>query len=198
MHCLGFSEPTIHWFRSYLTNRLFSVNLGNEFSSSGKLPCGVPQGSVFGPFLFLLHVNDMPQAVSCEFLLYADDTCLICMGNDIKTIEDQLNRDFSLLCEWFINDKLSIHLGEQKTKSILFGTTKRLKDSRNLYIRYKDIEIKQYSKVTYLVHVPTFRGVSGSEDRGGGDNSIQFINIGREGDKSFKEWRRKIGGWKGG
>ena len=43
-----------------------------------------------------------------------------------------------------------------------------------------------------------FWGVSGSEDRGGGDNSIQFINIGREGDKSFKEWRRKIGGWKGG
>ena len=43
-----------------------------------------------------------------------------------------------------------------------------------------------------------FWGVSGSEDRGGGDNSIQFINIGRVGDKSFKEWRRKIGEWKGG
>ena len=43
-----------------------------------------------------------------------------------------------------------------------------------------------------------FWGVSGSADRGGGDNSIQFINIGREGDKSFKEWQRKIGGWKGG
>ena len=43
-----------------------------------------------------------------------------------------------------------------------------------------------------------FWGLSGSEDRGGGDNSIQFINIGREGDKSLKERRRKIGGWKGG
>ena len=41
-------------------------------------------------------------------------------------------------------------------------------------------------------------GVSGSEDRGGGDDSIQFINIGRAGDKGFKEWRQKIGGWKGG
>ena len=51
-----------------------------------------------------------------------------------------------------------------------------------------------------LVHVPNFsgEGVSGSEDRGGGDNSIQFINIGRVGDKSFKELPRKIGGWKGG
>ena len=48
-HCLGFSKPTIQWFRSYLTNRLFSVNLGNVFSSPGKLSCGVIQGSVLGP-----------------------------------------------------------------------------------------------------------------------------------------------------
>ena len=48
------------------------------------------------------------------------------------------------------------------------------------------------------VHVPNFGGLSGSEDRGGGDNSIQFINFGRVDDKSFKEWRQKIGGWKGG
>ena len=48
------------------------------------------------------------------------------------------------------------------------------------------------------MHVPNSEGVSESEDRGGGDNSIQIINIGRVGDKSFKEWRRKIGGLKGG
>ena len=47
------------------------------------------------------------------------------------------------------------------------------------------------------MHVPNF-WLSGSEDRGGGDNSIQFNNFGRVGDKSFKEWRQKIGGWKGG
>ena len=87
----------------------------------------------------------MPQAVSCELLLYADDTCLICIGKDIKTLEDQLNKDFSSLCEWFIDNKLSIRFGGQETKSILFGTTKRLKNSRNLNIRCKDIEIKQHS-----------------------------------------------------
>ena len=51
------------------------------------------------------------------------------------------------------------------------------------------------------MHVPNFGGLSGSEDRGGGDNSIQFINSGRVGDKRFEEWRQKIGGvegWKGG
>ena len=48
------------------------------------------------------------------------------------------------------------------------------------------------------VHVPNFGGLSGSEDKDGGDSSIQFINFGRVGDKSYKEWRQKIGGWKGG
>ena len=115
------------------------VNVGNEFSSTGKLSCGVPQVSILGPFLFLLYVNDMPQAVSCKLPLYSDDTYLICMGKDIKTIEDILNNDFNSICVWFIDNKLSIHFGEEKTKSILFGATKRLKNSRNLDIRYKDI-----------------------------------------------------------
>ena len=49
-----------------------------------------------------------------------------------------------------------------------------------------------------FVHVPNFGGLSEWEDKGGGDNSIQFINFGRVGDKSCKEWHRKIGGWRGG
>ena len=80
MSCLGFAGKTIAWYTSYLTNRSFIVNVGNEFSSLGKLSCGVPQGSILGPLLFLLYVNDMPQAVNSELLLYADDTCLIYMG----------------------------------------------------------------------------------------------------------------------
>ena len=97
------------------------MNVGNEYSSPDKLSYGVPQGSILSPLLFLLYVNDIPQAVNSE-LLYADDTCLIYMGKDTKTIEEQLNKDFNSLCEWFIDNKLSIHFGEEKTKFILFGT----------------------------------------------------------------------------
>ena len=56
----------------------------------------------------------MPQAVNSELLLYADDTCLFFMGKDSKIIGDQLNKDFSSLCEWFIDNKLSFHFGEEK------------------------------------------------------------------------------------
>ena len=108
------------------------MNVGKEYSSPGRLSFGVPQGSILGPLLFLLYVNDMPQAVNSELLLYADDTCLIYMGKDTKTIEEQLNRDINSLCEWFIDNKLSIHFGEEKTKSILFGTKRQLKNPKNL------------------------------------------------------------------
>ena len=99
---------------------------------------------------FLLYVNDMPQAVKSDLLLYADDTCLMCTGKDIKMIEEQLNTDLSSLCDWFIDNKLSVHFGEEKTKSILFGNKRQLKNQRDLVLGYGNIEIKQYSKVTYL------------------------------------------------
>ena len=92
----------------------------------------------------------MPQAVNSELLLYADDTCLINMGKDIQKIEEQLNSDLTSLCEWFIDNKLSVHFGEEKTKSILFGTKRQLKDQRDLNLKYRDIEIKQHCRVTYL------------------------------------------------
>ena len=137
MRCLGFAGKTIAWYTSYLTDRSFIVNVGKESSSPGKLSCGVPQGSILGPLLFLLYVNDMPQAVNSELLLYADDTCLIYTGKDIQKIEEQLNSDFTSLCEWFIDNKLSVHVGEEKTKSILFGTKRQLKDQRDLNLYHK-------------------------------------------------------------
>ena len=63
----------------------------------------------------------MPQAVNSELLLYADDTCLIYTAKDTKTIEEQLNSDFNSLCEWFIDNKLSIYFGEEKKNLFYLG-----------------------------------------------------------------------------
>ena len=60
-------------------------------------------------------------------MLYADDSCLVYEGKDIDTIERELNRDFNSLCDWFVDNRLSIHFGEDKTKSIVFGTNRKLK-----------------------------------------------------------------------
>ena len=127
MEFVGFSEETTKWFKSYLSNRKFKVHFNNTFSEPGNLLCGVPQGSILGPLLFLLYINDMPQAVDCELLLYADDTCLMFQHKDITEIESALNKNFSMLCDWFVDNKLSIHFGEDKTKSILFGSKHKIK-----------------------------------------------------------------------
>ena len=59
------------------------------------------QGSILGPLLFLLYINDMSQAMDSELLLYTDDFSLVFQHKDIKTIEEYLNRDFSTLFDWF-------------------------------------------------------------------------------------------------
>ena len=68
----------------------------------------------------------------------------------MKEIEDQLNLNFSSICDWLIDNKLSIHLGEDKTKSILFGTKLYIKRAEPLNIVYDNVKIKQCTKVTYL------------------------------------------------
>ena len=95
--------------------------------------CGVPQGCILGPPLFLLYINDIPQAVEGELFLHADDTCLIFQHSDINEIEIQLNKNFSLICDWFVDNKLSIHFGEDKTKSILFSSKIKI-DVFNVFI----------------------------------------------------------------
>ena len=99
----------------------------NANSSKASITCGVPQGSILGPLLFLIYINDMPQAVDSELLLYADDVCLVFQHRNIKTIEEHLNRDFSTLVDWFVDNRLSIHFGEDKIKSILFSPKHRSK-----------------------------------------------------------------------
>ena len=117
----GFSKNVTDWFVSYLSNRSFVVNIDRCVSSQAKLTCGVPQGSILGPLLFLLYVNDMPQAIKSNIILYADDSCIYFQDKiSVKNIEKKLKDDFSDLCNWFLDNKLSIHFGEDKTKSILF------------------------------------------------------------------------------
>ena len=92
----------------------------------------------------------MPHAVDCDLFLYADDTCLLFQHKDLERIKEELTKNFSNICDWFVDNKLSIHFGEDKTKSILFSTKNRKRKIGTLNIQYGDIKIKQYSKVTYL------------------------------------------------
>ena len=136
LNIIGFSDHTIKWFESYLSNRKFTVNLENSFFEVLSILWCMPQGSILGPLLFLIYVNDMLMAVKCDLFLYADDTCLVFQNKNVKDIEKHLNEIFANICDWFVHNKLSIHFGEHKTKSILFASKRKIKKLQKLEIIY--------------------------------------------------------------
>ena len=87
---LGFSNEVIGWFKSYLRSKKFHVNVRDKLSITAKLRCGVPQGSILGPLLFFLYINDMPQAADCDLFLYAGNTCLLYRHQDLEQINKEL------------------------------------------------------------------------------------------------------------
>ena len=148
-YAVGFSKHTVNWF-FHLSNRSFLVNLENNFSQTACVSWVVPQGFILGSLLFLIYVSDISQAVKCDLFLYFDDTCLVFQHKDINKIENQLNKDFCNICDSFVDNKLSMHFGEDKTKSIPFASKFKRKNIKNLRIKYGHIQIKQQSKVKYL------------------------------------------------
>ena len=147
---IKFSKSMIKWFKSYLYEIIFIVNIENKLSNFGKSLCGVPQGSILGPLLFLIYVNDMLKAVLSTLPLYADDSCILYQKKDVLQIENRLSEDFENLCDWFVDNKLSIYFGEDKAKSILFSSKHRAKNILQLNIRYKEINIVFGSNISCM------------------------------------------------
>ena len=115
----GVSGPILEWFISYLSNRTQKVMYKNKLSSSQFINAGVPQGSVLGPLLFLLYVNDVAENMRSICRLYADDSSLQQCSNNISVIEDNLNYDLHVLKEW--SKQWLLEFNPQKTKVVFFS-----------------------------------------------------------------------------
>ena len=119
------------------------------YSDRSNITCEVPKGSILEPLMFLICVNDMSQAVKSNLFLYADDSCLVFQGKDVIEIEKQLKEDFTNICEWFVDNRLSIHFGEDNTESILFASKRKIKRVPTIKIKYINASNIQ-PKVTYI------------------------------------------------
>ena len=137
------------WFSHYLMNRTQSVEFQGVTSCPVGISVGVPQGSILGPLLFLLHVNDLPGMTSeCSILMYADDTVLFCSSPQASLIANKLNNELREIERWLFDNSLFIN--KTKTEAMLFGTAQRLSNAYSFDIHIDGKQIKRVSEFTYL------------------------------------------------
>ena len=115
----GIRGSTNDWFRSYLTDRKQYVSLNGSESKTIIMKYGVPQGSVLGPLLFLVYINDLHKSIKyCTTRHFADDTNLLIKNKSLKQLNKHVNIDLRNLCKWLKSNKIS--LNASKTELLLF------------------------------------------------------------------------------
>ena len=97
----GIEEQELLWQESYLFGRHQCVCFENTFSTNNVVTCGVPQGSILGPLLFVLYVNDLHTELEhCRVLMYADDTVIFYSNASSKNIEEIINKEVQCVADW--------------------------------------------------------------------------------------------------
>ena len=140
----GVKNNELAWFRSYLTGRTQFVDIDGIKSENLNISTGVPQGSILGPLLFLLYMNDIPNCSKLfKFILYTDDTSLlnsiqISMSIECQDIIDEFNLELSRISDWLAVNKLSLNV--KKTKFMIFHHKNKKIPKLNLHINAISIE----------------------------------------------------------
>ena len=142
----GVRGNILNWFRSYLTERKQYVYFNGASSETLPLSCGVPQGSVLGPLLFLVYINDLPNiSDKLKFFLFADDTNLYYESDDLLELERTMNHELKKLSLWLNVNRLALNIS--KTNFIIFrGYRKACDHNVTLLLNKKAIEQKTYVK----------------------------------------------------
>lgn len=144
----GFTECTLKFFHSYLSSRKQRVLINGFLSDVKEITCGVPQGSVIGPILFSLYINDLPKALSSsQIIMYADDAALVVSGTCLQEIQTRITSELKNLSSWFFENRLT--LNADKTKYVIFHS--RYKTTHNYFtLTLGSSLIQQVSHFKYL------------------------------------------------
>ena len=149
------SQESLHWFRSYLSHRSQKLHVNGKLSDSENVLYGVPQGSILGPILFLLFINDLPIFLSKSLedgqaYLFADDTTLSKSSQNIKQLTESLQKVLNLVLLW--SKENGMVLNSSKTRCMLITTQQKrhhlVSDKLNLKVAGE--EIKQVDKEKVL------------------------------------------------
>ena len=154
----GLKNTELSWLKSYLSDRKQVVHIGRETSDYCPITSGVPQGSILGPLLFVLFINDLPKVLTkCQSLMYADDTVMYFSAADFQVIADTLTNELVLVNKWPIDNNFFMHEG--KTECMLFGTGPKLAliaingKALNRVSEYKYLRVVLDASLTWNTHV---------------------------------------------
>ena len=141
----GVANKLLH---SYLQNRLQFVSINNVKSNLEPVTCGVPQGSILGPFLFLLYINDLPVSLKTMPRLFADDTALLIHESSFSKMESLANSELSNISKWMIANRLTLH--PNKTYALNVSPFFRNRTTPELALSLDNVKIKNPSVSKYL------------------------------------------------
>lgn len=137
---IGIGPNAIKWFKDYLTDRMQATEFNGKTSKSIVNPYGVPQGSVLGPLLFILYINDIHKSIKhCKLNLFADDTLLTIASKNIEDATQKLNQDLCSLSKWLEQNKLKLNVS--KTKYMFIGKKTVNRTTPVIHINSEYIEI---------------------------------------------------------
>ena len=132
LHHYGVRGVTNNWFSSYLTNRSQKVVINGEASPRLTIACSVPHGSILGPLLFLLCINDMHLAMEFSTIhQFADDTNLLYSCKTLKVLRKNVNADLKNLYDWLCANRLSLNVG--KSEFPVFRSPRHMNDLHSNY-----------------------------------------------------------------
>ena len=142
----GIRGVSQQWLRSYLSNRFQYVEINKTKSHFRRVTCGVPQGSVLGPKLFILYLNDIcTVSTKLKFVMFADDTNVYCSGEDLKEVLRTVEVELFQLKKWFDINKLS--LNEKKTKFMVFSGART---NCEVKLKLNQVEIDRVYETKFL------------------------------------------------
>ena len=144
----GIRETSLKWFESYLKNRKQIVKYKTQISSLQEISLSVPQGSLLGPTLFNIYINDITLSVNkLKSVLYADDSCFYLNHTNISTAINIINNELETLGNWFSSNKLTLNY--EKSHFVLFSRKKKIQNNLDP-IKINNINITQVRSTIFL------------------------------------------------
>ena len=136
-----------NWIKSYLAHRRQFTVYNNVTSPQNSITCGVPQGSVLGPILFLIYINDIIHSSNkLKFLLFADDTTIFIQGNNLADISLTLNTELQKVSKWIMCNKLTLNYD----KSQFMVSSPLMTPAASISIKINELELKEVSDLKFL------------------------------------------------